>query len=138
MIRIPLFLSLFLILIACHNPSGNPNLASRPYPMDLHTQNSVPIQVIRTEQYIKIVNSTAVSYNFITLWVNQRFSLEIPPLLAGETIRIDLWDMRDSYGEQFNAGGIFRTDQPTPLVLAELQTAEDVPLVGLIVIDQQE
>jgi hypothetical protein len=138
MIRTLLFLSLFLILVACHNPLVNPNLASRPYPMDLHRQNSVPIQVIRTDQYIKIVNSTAVSYNFITLWVNQRFSLEIPPLLAGETIRIDLWDMRDSYGEQFNAGGIFRTDQPTPLVLAELQTAEDVPLVGLIVIDQQE
>ena len=106
--------------------------------MDLHTQNSVPIQVIRTDQYIKIVNSTAVSYNTITLWVNQKFSLELPPLLAGETMQIDLWDMRDSYGEQFNAGGIFRTDQPTPLVLAELQTAEDVPLVGLIVIDQQE
>ena len=126
------------MLFGCYNPSGNPNLASRPYPRDLHTQNSVPIQVIRTDQYIKIVNSTAVSYNFITLWVNQRFSLEIPPLLAGETMRIDLWEMRDSYGERFNAGGVWRTDQPTPLVIAEIQTAEDVPLVGLIVIDQQD
>lgn len=127
-----------IMLFGCYNPSGNPNLASRPYPMDLHTQNSVPIQVIRTDQYIKIVNSTAVSYNFITLWVNQRFSLEIPPLLAGETMRIDLWEMRDTYGERFNAGGVWRTDQPTPLVIAEIQTAEDVPLVGLIVIDQQD
>ena len=126
------------MLFGCYNPSGNPNLASRPYPRDLHTQNSVPIQVIRTDQYIKIVNSTAVSYNFITLWVNQRFSLEIPPLLAGETMQIDLWEMRDTYGERFNAGGVWRTDQPTPLVIAEIQTAEDVPLVGLIVIDQQD
>ena len=127
-----------LLLTACHNPSGNPNLASEPYPMNLHVQNSVPIQVIRTDEYIDIVNSTADDYNNATLWVNQRFSKKIPPLLAAATMRINLWHLYDSFGEKFNAGGVWRTDQPTPLVLAELQIADDIPLIGLVVIDQQD
>jgi hypothetical protein len=138
MIRLPLLLSLPLFLCACQNPSGNPKLASRPYPMELHRQNSVPIQVIRTDQYIHIVNSTADDYNNATLWVNQRYSKEIPPLLAGETVRINLWHLYDTFGEKFNAGGVWRTDQPTPLVLAELQASNELPLVGLVVIDQQD
>jgi len=106
--------------------------------MDLHKPNSVPIQVIRTDQFIDIVNSTADDYNNPTLWVNQRYSKEIPTLHAGATMRVNLWYLRDSYGEQFNAGGVWRTDQPTPLVLAELQIAEGVNLVGLVVIGQQD
>ena len=129
---------MILLLPACYNPSGNPNLASRPYPMELHVQNSIPIQVIRTDQYVDIVNSTADDYNDATLWVNQRYSKELPPLRAGSTMRLNLWYLRDDYGEQFNAGGVWRTDQPTPLVLAELQIAEDADLIGLIVIDQQD
>jgi hypothetical protein len=53
-------------------------------------------------------------------------------------MRLNLWYLRDDYGEQFNAGGVWRTDQPTPLILAELQIAEDSDLIGLIVIDQQD
>jgi hypothetical protein len=128
----------FFVLPSCYNPAGNPNLASRPYPMELHVQDSVPIQVIRQEEYVDIVNSTADDYNNATLWVNQRYSKEIPALEAGATMRINLWSLHDSYGEQFNAGGVWRTDEPTQLVLAELQTGEDQPLVGLIVIGKQE
>ncbi len=106
--------------------------------MELHVQNSVPIQVIRTDQYIEIVNSSADDYNNATLWVNQRYSKEIPPLLAGSRMRINLWNLYDDFGEKFNAGGVWRTDQPTPLVIAELQTSNDLPLVGLVVIDQQD
>ena len=138
MIRIPLLLSLLFFLVACQNPSGNPKLASRPYPMELHVQNSVPIQVIRTDQFIDIVNSTADDYNNATLWVNQRYSKELPPLRAGATMRINLWYLYDNFGENFNAGGVWRTDEPTPLVIAELQTSNELPLVGLVVIDQQD
>ena len=41
--------------------------------------------------------------------------------------------LRDVFGEQMNAGGIWRTGDPTPVVIAELQVSEDEPLVGLIV-----
>ena len=126
------------LLPACQNPSGNPKLASVPYPMSLHNSNSVPIQVIREEEYVKIVNSTADDYVQATLWVNQRYSVALSPLLAGQTMRINLWSLRDSFGEKFNAGGVWRTDEPTPLVIAELQISDDTPLVGLVVIGQQD
>ena len=125
-------------MISCQNPAGDPALAcasaSAPSPMHLHIAQSVPIQVIRTDEYIEIMNSTAVDYNSSTLWLNQRYSGKLPSLLAGTTLRVNLWSFRDSYGEQFNAGGIWRTDEPTQLVIAEVQTGENEPLIGLIVI----
>ena len=131
---------LFFILIflcSCQNPAGNPNLASVPYPMELHQSSSVQIQVLRNQQYISIVNSTAVDYLNTILWINQRYSGELPPISAGSTYRFNLWSLRDAYGEQFNAGGIWRTDEPTQLVIAELQLSEDEPLVGLVVIGEE-
>lgn len=130
-------LTAFIFLVSCQNPAGNPNLASQPYPMDLHIAESVPIQVIRKDEYIEIVNSTADDYNNSTLWINQRFSSPLPSMPAGSTVRFNLWQLRDSYGEQFNAGGIWRTDEPTLLVIAELQLGEELPLIGLIVIGEE-
>ena len=82
---------LFVIIIwitACQNPAGNPELASQPYPMNMHVAQSVPIQVIRDGEFIKIVNSTAVDYPTPTLWINQRFSGQLPSLLAGDTMGV--------------------------------------------------
>ena len=123
-----------LVIAGCQNPSGNPALATNPYPMELHESNSVSIQVHRSEEFLEIVNSTAVDYDSATLWINQRFSKQLQPMPAGSTLRVDLWTLRDAYGEQFNAGGIWRTDEPTPVVIAELQTTDTQSLVGLIVI----
>jgi hypothetical protein len=72
------------------------------------------------------------------LWINQRFSGQLPSLLAGDTMQINLWSLRDSFGERFNAGGIWRTDEPAPLIIAELQRPENQKLVGLIVVNQEE
>jgi hypothetical protein len=136
--KIVITLAIILLLTACQNPSGNPALASAPYPMNLHISNSVPIQVIRDGEFVKIVNSTADDYNSATLWVNQRYSCKLSPLPAGNTMRLNLWTLRDSFGEKFNAGGIWRTDDPTVLIIAELQIADDAPLVGLVVIGKQD
>ena len=106
--------------------------------MELHTATSVPIQVIRDGEYISIVNSTAIDYDSPTLWVNQRYSSVIQSLPAGSTLRFNLKSLRDAYGEQINAGGIWRTDEPTTLVIAELQLSDESPLVGLIVIHEEE
>ena len=129
-------LGLFLI-VGCHNSQGVPAMASVPYPTTLHTSNSVSIQVTRDGDTIEIVNSTATDYEGGLLWINQRFSTQLPPLFAGSTLKVNLWLLRDSYGQQLNAGGFWRTDRPTPLVLAELQTGEDSPLVGLVVIREE-
>ena len=126
-----------LSLAACQNPSGNPALATKPYPMELHESDSVSIQVHRSDEFLEIVNSTAVDYENPTLWINQQFSKELPSIPAGSTLKVNLWSLRDSYGEQFNAGGILRTDEPTPVIIAELQTGETSSLVGLVVIGQE-
>jgi hypothetical protein len=123
-------------LIACQNQSGNPKLANSIYPMNLHHSGSVSIQVHRSDEFIEIVNSTAIDYGSGTLWINQRFSTQLEPILAGKTVKVDLWSLRDEYGEQFNAGGVWRTDEPTPVVIAELQSSDSASLVGLIVIGQ--
>jgi len=56
---------------------------------------------------------------------------------AGSTIRVNLWDCYDTLGDQFNAGGFWRTDEPTKLVIAELQQSDTQPLVGLLVIGEE-
>jgi len=132
-----ILLLLLLPLISCHNPAGNPNLANATYPMELHVADSVPIQVLRDNEFIEIVNSTANDFGQSILWVNQRFSSDLPPMPTGSTLRFDLRSLRDSYGEQFNAGGIWRTDEPTQLVIAELQLSDIEPLVGLVVIGEE-
>jgi hypothetical protein len=128
---------IIMTLSACQNHSGDPALATRPYPMELHFAGSVDIQVIHTNEFLEIVNSTADDYSNATIWINQRFSGSLEPLPAGSTLRLNLWSLRDSFGEQFNAGGIWRTDEPTTVVIAELQIGTDTPLIGLIVIGQE-
>ena len=120
----------------CQNPSGNPPLAGPSYPMELHKPNSIPIQVIREQEHIDIINSTANAFESPVLWINQRYSVQLPTINAGETLRVNLWSLRDVYGEEMNAGGIWRTGDPTPVVIAELQVSEDEPLIGLIVIGE--
>ena len=127
---------LTFLLFACQNQSGNPDLANSQYPMGLHKAGSVSIQVHRSDEFIEIVNSTVIDYDTTTLWINQRFSTQLQPIPAGKTLKVNLWSLRDEFGEQFNAGGVWRTDEPTPVVTAELQDGASIPLVGLIVIGQ--
>lgn len=132
-----LALPLVVFMVSCQNPAGDPNLASPVYPMNLHEAQSVPIQVLRDGETLTIVNSTADDYGHTTLWINQRFAAKLPPILAGSKYEFDLHALRDAYGEQFNAGGVWRTDEPTDVVLAELQLDETNPLVGLVVIGEE-
>jgi len=97
----------------------------------------MPIQVVRNQEHIKIVNSTASDFNSPILWINQQYTQQIPSMPAGSTVRVNLWNCYDSLGDQFNAGGFWRTDEPTQLVIAELQLGETQPLVGLLVIGEE-
>ena len=123
-------------LLGCQTPPPDMTKATTPYPFALHSVHSVPIQVARDQEFITIVNSTATDFNNAVLWINQQYTQPLPPMSAGSTIRINLWHCYDALGEQFNAGGFWRTDEPTRLVMAELQSGEFQPLVGLIVIGE--
>ena len=130
--------TLFLtILVGCQAPSADISNATGQYPFDLHTTNSISIQVIRDQEYVKIVNSTANDFPNSMLWINQQYNQSLPPMQAGSTIRVNLWNCYDSLGAQFNAGGFWRTDEPTTLVIAELQQGDTQPLVGLLVIGEE-
>lgn len=85
-----------------------------------------------------VVNATATSYQDFDLWINQQYVSRVPVLAAGETILLSLWDFRNNLGEAFNAGGVFRTEIPTPVRMAEIQIDDQEPMVGMISIAMGE
>ena len=120
--------------MGCHDIRFDPARATPSYPHHLHQANSVNIQVFREDTSIELVNATTHAYTDFDLWINQRYTSRIESLPAGATVRLSLWDFYDERGESLNAGGFFRSDEPTPVRLVEIQTGDDQPLVGLITI----
>jgi hypothetical protein len=122
----------------CHQANYRPDLATRAYPWTLHRTQDVPIQCFREGSTVQILNSTPRGYDSVAIWINQRFLLEGVDLPAGESTMIDLWQFRDHLGEQFRAGGIWRTEPPMPVRLIEIQADPESPTVGLITIPPRE
>jgi hypothetical protein len=92
----------------------------------------VQIQVIPRTDALEIINATAVNYTNFDLWLNQRYVVHMPELLAGQTVLVPLDSMWDQSGGTPFSGGLFRYFQPTPLVLVQIQADEKSPLVGLV------
>ncbi len=112
----------------------DPNRASQPYPKHLHRSESVDIQVFRDGPELEIVNSTARTYREVDIWINQRFTHHLRTLPAGATVRLSLWGFWDARGDRLSAGGFWRTEEPTPVRLVQLQLSDDEPLVGLVTV----
>ena len=134
MVAVLLLATLLAPLAGCSQQRYDPALASPAYPADLHRAQSVDIQVFREGSDIELVNATADSYFDFELWVNQRYTRHVDALPAGETIRLSLWDFFDELGENFSAGGFWRTEEPTAVRLVEIQLGSDQPMIGLITI----
>ncbi|MHC5023625.1 MAG: hypothetical protein ACYTGG_06900 [Planctomycetota bacterium] len=115
-----------------------PDRASAPYPFELHTTHTVQIQVFREGVNLEVVNATAHTYRDFELWVNQRYHMHVDELPAGSTRRFSLWDFYDERGEVINAGGFFRSYEPTPVRLVEIQPRPGQPLIGLITIRAED
>ena len=124
--------------LGCARTTYNPEWATRPYPHELHRTQTVDMQVFRRDTGIEIVNSTARSYNDFDLWINQRYVRHVEALPAGGTIRLSLWEFHDEIGDAFYAGGFFRTYEPTPVRLVEIQPGAGQPMIGLITIRKEE
>jgi hypothetical protein len=118
----------------CARKTYDPVWATRPYPHDLHSTSVTDMQVFRRDTSIEIVNSTPRSYSDFDLWINQRYVSRIDALPAGQTIRLSLWNFHDEYGDAFNAGGFFRSYEPTPVRLVEIQPSQGQHMIGLIAI----
>ncbi len=130
--HLPIALGVCLTAAAgCAKPLYDPSRATRPYPHELHTTNLIDIQVFRDDQDIELVNATPHTYSNVEVWINQRFVRHVEVIPAGETIRLSLWDFFDERGERVNAGGFWRTQEPTPVRLVQLQLAQGEPMIGL-------
>ncbi len=136
--RVLLVLALAAPVVACQRPTFVAERATRPYPFELHTTETVDIQVFRDGVHIELVNSTAWSHRDFDLWVNQRFVKHVDSMAAGEKLRLSLWDFYDERGEAFNAGGILRIRAPTPVRLVQMQADQEAQLIGLITIPEDQ
>jgi hypothetical protein len=121
-------------LAGCAPDLYHPARATRPYPFSLHRAEAADIQVFRRGTSIEIVNFTPRTYRGFDLWLNQRYVRHVEELPAGGTISLSLWEFYDERGEVINAGGFFRTHDPTPIALAEIQPGADEPMIGLVTI----
>ena len=131
-------LVLVMSTAGCGRSLYDPAKATRAYPMHLHQPESIDVQVFRDKSSIELVNATPRSYTDFDLWINQRFVAHVAALPAGESVRLSLWDFRDERGERLNAGGFWRTEEPTPVRLVEIQIADEQPLIGLVTIRAED
>jgi hypothetical protein len=122
----------------CRGPVFVPEQATRDYPLDKHTTDTVDIQVFRDGPWIEVVNSTAQSYHDFELWINQRFVRRVDRMAAGETVRLRLTEFFDERGESVVAGGFFRTRAATPVRLVQIQPDPDEQMIGLISIRAED
>lgn len=90
----------------------------------------IEMQVFRDGGELIIVNASPQSFKDFDLWVNRRYMLHIDQIDVGETRTFWFGDFFDRWGESPIAGGFFRTEAPTPIVLVQLQIGENTPLLG--------
>jgi hypothetical protein len=122
----------------CARPLFIPERATRPYPDELHRTETLDIHVFREGRNLQIVNSTARSFREFDLWINQRYMQHVETMAPGETIVLSLPDFYDERGEAFNAGGFWRTRDPTPVRLVEIQPVREESTIGLITIRAED
>jgi hypothetical protein len=132
--RVPTLVLVALVGLAagCGRSVVRPDRATRPYPHELHVSKSVDIQVFRKGSRIQLVNATPRSYRDFELWINQRWMRHVEALPAGGSLELSLWDFYDERGEVINAGGFWRTEEPTLIRLVEIQLSDAEPMIGLI------
>lgn len=115
---------------ACSGRRYEPSLATRSYPVELDQDRMIEMQVFRDGGELIIVNASPQSFKDFDLWVNRRYMLHIDQIDVGETRTFWFGDFFDRWGESPIAGGFFRTEAPTPIVLVQLQIGENTPLLG--------
>ncbi len=127
------------VLVSAFLPFAGAGCASAPgeitdgpaYPVV--AQSSVlDVQVFRDETRITLTNTSPRTFGPCRVWVNQWYGLDLPGLVAGETITLELGRFTDRYGTPFRAGGFFATERPDRLVIAQIE--EQGTLTGLVVV----
>ena len=79
-----------------------------------------------------MTNTSAKAFGPSRVWLNARFSRTIDEFAVGQTLKLDLREFYDEFGESFRAGGFFATRNPEAMVLCELENEGTV--YGLVVV----
>ncbi|MBL4591049.1 MAG: hypothetical protein JKY96_03725 [Phycisphaerales bacterium] len=95
------------------------------YPETIARGQVFDVQVFRDVDQLIFTNTTPVGFGPSVVWLNKRFSSPIASIAAGETITMDLHFFVDQWGETYRTGGFFAQRDPAPVVLVELETAEN-------------
>ncbi|MBX3358231.1 MAG: hypothetical protein KF745_07370 [Phycisphaeraceae bacterium] len=119
----------------CSTPR-DPSKAGPPATMVVKQDRMLNVQVFRDEAKITMTNTTAEPIPAGRMWVNAWYSIQFEGLGVGETMVLSLDEFRDQYGDAFRGGGFFAAKQPERLVLAQIQTEDQV--LGLVVVGGQE
>jgi hypothetical protein len=122
-----------LLLTGCVNTVDLAR-ATRPYPVGRPQAAVEQVQVVQEDEAIRITNGTAVNYEGVSLWVNRRYVKDAVTIPAGGSVQVQFSDLRDQWGEQPYPRALFRSRQPTPIVLVQVEPAPEQPLVGLVVV----
>jgi hypothetical protein len=64
--------------------------------------------------------------------MNRRYVRHVDALPAGQTVELPIDTFWDERGEGPFPGGWLRYYDPTPVILVQIQSGPDTPLVGLI------
>ena len=112
----------------------DPARATRPYPEKLSQGETIQAEASRHGTELLLVNATPQSFSDFDVWVNQRYMHHVDSLKAGDSLRINITDFFDAWGETPIPGGFFRTEQPTPVILVQFQLDHTRPLKGLVTV----
>lgn len=113
----------------------------RSYPEQVGRGETLDIQVFRRGRHLELTNTTARRFAGAVLWLNGRYSRDVPALAPGQHLRLPLHEFCDEFGEAFPAGGFFASELPEPVVLAELQVPGPegtFVMYGLVAVDEPE
>jgi hypothetical protein len=93
------------------------------------------VQVLR-EGTEAVVSNTSERRLVGRAWVNQWYSAMLPEggIEPGTTVRLDLKQFKDRFGNGYGAGGFFATENPMGLVQMQIEDGNE--LIGLQVIGQ--
>lgn len=125
-------------VVACSGRRYDPARAASPYPTHLDQGEVVDVQVFREGGDLIIVNATPQSFRDADIWVNRRYLWHLDSLEPGETRRVWFGEFFDQWGETPVAGGFFRTERPTPVVLLQIQIGSEEPLLGTISVPAEQ
>ena len=128
-------LSLFLAFgfsPSCSNRVFDASRATRAYPHDLTQGETIECEAYRDSAQLVIVNNTLNTFEGFDIWLNQQFVTHVDLLNPGQTIRLQITDFFDVWGETPVPGGFFRSRPPTRIGLVQFQLDQTSPLVGLL------